>query len=94
MDLQKFKETYNQIISESADNSKLKEYIRSIVEEIINEKNISDEQFNKLKNAVDKEFEDPTDYNLMDRLNDVCYRIAKISYDDYEKELNNRLTNK
>lgn len=37
MDIQKFKETYKQIINESADNSELKNYIRSIVEEVLEE---------------------------------------------------------
>ena len=37
MDLQKFKETYKQVIAESADNSELKNYIRSIVEEVLEE---------------------------------------------------------
>ena len=38
MDIQKFKETYKQVITESTNDSELKNYIRSIVEEVIKEK--------------------------------------------------------
>lgn len=38
MDLQKFKESYKQVISESNDDSEIRAFIRSIVEEIVNEK--------------------------------------------------------
>lgn len=37
MDLQKFKQTYAKVISESADNSEIKNYIKSIVEEVLDE---------------------------------------------------------
>ena len=37
MDLQKFKQTYTRVISESANERELKNYIRSIVEEVLKE---------------------------------------------------------
>lgn len=54
MDLQKFKETYKQVITESTNDSELKNYIRSIVEEVIKEMNgdgIDDYEFY----GIDKE---------------------------------------
>ena len=48
MNLQNFKEVYTKIITESTDDSELKQYIKTIVEEVLNEKNedgISDAEF-------------------------------------------------
>lgn len=56
MDLQKFKQSYVQIISESND-SELKNYIRSIVEEVLNEMKCSDEE--EIEEAVKSK-----DYNV------------------------------
>lgn len=56
MDLQKFKETYKQVITESADNSELKNYIRSIVVESIEEhvfESLIFETFKELEEGVD-----------------------------------------
>lgn len=56
MDLQKFRETYKQVITESTNDSELKNYIRSIVEEVINEENkmiVTKVNFPKLFKAID-----------------------------------------
>ena len=48
MNLQNFKEVYTKIITESTDDSDLRNYIRTIVERVLNEKNedgISDAEF-------------------------------------------------
>jgi len=52
MDLQKFKQSYVHIISESND-SELKNYIRSIVEEVLNEMKCSDEE--EMEEAVSQD---------------------------------------
>ena len=41
MDLQKFKQTYTRVISESANERELKNYIRSIVEEVLKEGSVT-----------------------------------------------------
>lgn len=45
MDLQKFKETYKQVITESTNDSELRNFIRSIVEEVLSEDEFNMDQY-------------------------------------------------
>ena len=53
MDLQKFKQTYKKVISESTDEIEIKNYIRSIVEEVLVEAKTSVNDVNaKIENIM------------------------------------------
>lgn len=81
MDLQKFKQTYVKVISESADERELKNYIRSIVEEILNEEQEDLEikegyTLKKTKLSKQKLSGDPDDYSVDMTVTDTDYEIV------------------
>lgn len=49
MNLEKFKQTYAKVISESAEESELRNYVRSIVEEILTEEEMNEMNTDRLK---------------------------------------------
>ena len=81
MNLNKFQESYKQVITESADEKELMNYIRSIVEEVINEKKYRNSD---ISNDISSSF-----YAIETKLKD----LVKYYNDAYEQEEDPKLKN-
>ena len=65
MDIQKFTEAYKQVITESTNDSELRNYIRSIVEEVIKEMTSFNNEEELDKQYINEIFDNPYDYTIL-----------------------------